>query len=171
MTGRWDELIWICERAEAYEVASLKDHKSSWVANWVEFDTYNAGEFAYRAGWLYSLRGQTMKLISASERVARYWQNAGLPNQAAALRLRGLGYLAQDDYSTARETFRDALRLWQRIKIKSKEVAVVLHDLAKVDLATGNYDDAEQYLNQALEISIAIGNQEEVAAHTGTLQK
>jgi tetratricopeptide (TPR) repeat protein len=168
MTGRWDELIWICEIAERFEVEAVKKYNSTWLAKLFKADTYDAGKFAYRAGWLYYLRGQTTNLISASERVTEYWQSEGALQWAAALRLSGLASMAKGDYSKARDAFRDGLKLWNKNQ-RPKEVAVALSDLATVELAIGNYDEAERNLDEALDISNAIGNQDEIAAQTGRL--
>ncbi len=169
MTGRWDELVWLCKKVEAVEIDRIKKYEATWLSKLIEYDTYDAGWYAYRAGWLYYLRGQPAELNSASDRVMRYWQNAGLLERATALRLRGLAYMIQGDYSAARDTFQETLRLRQKIHDRNREFVVAVYDLAKVNLASGNYDEAEYYFDEALKISKAIESQEEIAACTGGL--
>ncbi len=68
-TGRWDELIWLSEQAEARALAAD--------------DKENAGWRAYRAGWTYYLRNQPAEVLACAARAAEHWQDSTPRNKAA----------------------------------------------------------------------------------------
>jgi hypothetical protein len=61
-TGRWDEMLWLQEEAEIRAIAA-KDNES-------------AGGRAYQAGWVYSLRNQSEKVLTCAARATEHWQKS-----------------------------------------------------------------------------------------------
>ena len=79
-SGRWDDRLWLNQQAEDKALA----------AN--DFD--KAGRRAYDSGWVYNLREQANEVLALAARAEAHWQQAkaGAREQAAAIRLRGVGH-------------------------------------------------------------------------------
>ena len=111
-TGRWDELIWLSEQAEARALAAD--------------DKENAGWQAYRAGLTYSLRNQPAEVLACAARAAEHWQDSTPRNKAIAIQLRGLGHKLNKDYPAAIAAYREALEIYRSISPESDDVAIAL---------------------------------------------
>jgi tetratricopeptide (TPR) repeat protein len=154
-TGRWDDLLWLSEQAEARALAAG--------------DKENAGWRAYQAGWVYYLRSQADQVLACAARAAEHWQNSTPRNKAYAIRLRGLGYRLKKDYPAAIAAYREALDIYRALSPESDDVAIVLNDLANVERASKDYAAAERDYREALRIAKKVNYQEGVAIYTGNL--
>jgi nucleoside phosphorylase/tetratricopeptide (TPR) repeat protein len=156
-SGRWDVWISFCEQAENKALAAD--------------DSYNAGNHAYNAGWIYSLRGQAGDVLACAARCEAHWQNAGAGAQAnaRALSLRGIGYELENNYPAAIAAHKDSLSLFLTLERESISVASALNDLAGVEYASGDYVAAEDHYREALKIAKRINHREGVAGYTGNL--
>jgi tetratricopeptide (TPR) repeat protein len=156
-TGHYDESLWLNERAEAKALAV--------------HDYFDAGRRAVETGWFHSLRKQAEQVLACSDRAASHWgkAKAGTRERSLSIRLRGIGYHLQKDYPKAIAAFREALDLRETLATESKDVSVVLNDLAKAELASGDYAAAERDFREALRISRALDYFEGVVAYTGNL--
>jgi tetratricopeptide (TPR) repeat protein len=156
-SGRWDTLLQMHEAAEVRALA----------AN----DFESAGWRAYQAGWIYHLRGQAAQVLLIAERAAKYWQrsNAGAREQAAAIRLRGIGHEMQQDYPAAITAFGQAIEYYRALDPSSEDVALGLADLANAEILSGDYSDAERDYHEALRIAQKRGFRQGMAIYTGNL--
>ncbi len=140
-TGRWDEWLSLNLLAEEKAVASK--------------DLRNAVWRTYNAGYVYYLRGQSADVLACADRATAYWElgKMGVREQAAAIRLRGLGYQLANDYLAAIATYQAAVDLWRTLLPESKDVAIGLNDLAGVEQMYGDYAAAERDYGEALRIA------------------
>ncbi|HNC90980.1 MAG TPA: hypothetical protein PL000_18760, partial [Anaerolineales bacterium] len=74
-TGKWDDLLWLNEESEERAIAAG--------------DRETAGLRAYLAGWAYSLRNQSNKVLACANRAADYWSDSTPGKKANAIKLRG----------------------------------------------------------------------------------
>ena len=156
-TGRWDESLSLCQQAEAKAVAA---------------DDYsNAGWRAHNVGWVYSLRQQADIVLACADRAVAHWQGTkvGVRERAFAIRLRGIGYGLQEDYSSAIAAYREALALFRSLSAESEDVAALLNDLATTEMFFCDFLAAERDCREALRIVRAVGNTEGEAACIGNL--
>ncbi len=154
-TGRWDDLLWLSEQAEARALAAG--------------DKENAGWRAFRAGYTYYLRGQPDEVLACAARAAEHWQESAPREKATAIRLRGLGYRLKKDYPTAIAAYRETLEIWRALSPESIDVAIALNSLAGVEKANKDYAAAERDYREALRIAKKVNYQEGVAICTGNL--
>lgn len=154
-TGRWDDRLWLSERAEARALEAG--------------DWESAGWRAYQAGWVYSLRGQADQVLACADRAADHWRESTPRNRAVAIRLRGLGYRLKKDYPAAIAAYREALDIDRAINPESRDVAIDLNALAGAEHLSGDYDAAERDYREALRIARKIRDDEGVAIYTGNL--
>jgi tetratricopeptide (TPR) repeat protein len=138
-TGRWDDLLWLHEQAEARALTAG--------------DKENAGWRAYEAGWVYYLRGQADQVLACAARAAEHWQESAPRNKATAIRLRGLGNRLKKDYPAAIAAYREALDIYRALSPESNDVASALNDLAGVERANKDYAAAERDYREALRIA------------------
>jgi tetratricopeptide (TPR) repeat protein len=156
-SGRWDDLLSLSTKAEAK--AELAE------------DFANAGRRAYDAGWCHSLRGQAALVLEYADRAAAHWTTARVGEwaRARATSLRGIGYILAKEFPAAITAFREALDLHRSIWPKSQGVASNLSNLAGALRQSGQLDEAEPHLREALAIAKALPDPEAVAAVTGSL--
>jgi tetratricopeptide (TPR) repeat protein len=156
-TGRWDEQLALSRDAEARAVAAKNFRDAGWRA--------------YDAGWVHYLRRQSAEVLICAERAEAHWREArtGTLEQAAAIRLRGVGHQLAGDYPAAIATYREAVELWRTLSIASGNVASGLSDLADAESFSGDLDAAERDYQEALRIARAINYREGVATYTGNL--
>jgi len=154
-TGRWDERIWLNEKAEEYALAANDKEKAGWRA--------------YQAGWVYSLRNQPDQVLACAQCAAEHWQESTSRTKAFAIRLRGIGHSLNEDYPAAIAAFREALEIHRSAAPESIDVAIALNDLAVTEKANKDYPAAERDLREALRIAKKIDDQEGVATYTGNL--
>jgi tetratricopeptide (TPR) repeat protein len=154
-TGRWDDLLWLHEQAEARALAAG--------------DKENAGWRAYQAGWVYYLRGQADEVLACAARAAEHWQESTLREKAIAIHLYGLGHELKQDYPAAIAAYRKVLDIYRSISPESIDVAIVLNDLASAEQANEYYDAAGRDYREALHIAKKNNNQEHIAIYTGNL--
>jgi hypothetical protein len=155
--GRWDEWSSLEAQAEGRAIA----------AN----DFYQAGWRAYLAGWVSYQRGQSSEVLDSATRAEAHWKrapNAGVREQAIAIRLRGVGFELEKNYSAAREAYQQSLELSRCINPESRDVASSLSDLATVEKLSLDYAAARDF-REALRIATKIGDREGVAIYTGNL--
>jgi tetratricopeptide (TPR) repeat protein len=156
-SGRWDDLLWLHQQAEAKALA----------AN----DLDNAGWRAYHTGWVYYLRGQAAETLACADRAEAHWRTAkaAARQQANAIRLRGIGYQIKQDYAAAIAAYQQALVLWRTLTPESDDVTKGLNDLADVEQLSGDYAAAERDYTEALRIAKQVNYREGVAIYTGNL--
>jgi tetratricopeptide (TPR) repeat protein len=154
-TGRWDDLLWLSEQAEARALAAG--------------DKENAGWRAYQAGHTYYLRGQADQVLACAARAAEHWQDSTPHSKATAIRLRGIGHELKKDYPAAIAAYRETLEIYRSLSPESDDVAIVLNDLAGVEKANEDYPAAERDYREALRIAKKVNYQEGVAYITGNL--
>ena len=154
-TGRWDEAIWLHEKAEAISLsADEKEH---------------AGWRAYHAGMIFYKRKQTDQVLACAQRATEHWQESTSRNKATAIRLRGLGHSLIEDYPAAITAYREALEIYRSAAPESIEVTIVLNDLAVAEKANKGYPAAERDYREALRIAKKVNYQEGIANITGNL--
>jgi nucleoside phosphorylase/tetratricopeptide (TPR) repeat protein len=156
-SGLWDERLSLMQQVEEKAVALG--------------DFLNAGWRVRQMGWVYYLRGQAAEVLSCAERCKAHWQqaNAGDREIAVAIRLRGIGYELEKDYSAAAEAYQEALSLIRPLALESKDVTSLLNDLAEIERALGDYAAAERDYREALRIAKKINYREGIANYTGNL--
>lgn len=155
-TGRWDEWLALSRDAESRAVAAG--------------DFNNAGWRAYEAGWIHRLRGQSLEIIVCADRAATHWEEAkaGAREQAAAIQLRGHGYLPNDN-SAAIAAYRQAVELWRTLGRESSDIASGLNALANAEKDSGDLEGAERDYSEALRIARTVKDSEGVAIYTSNL--
>jgi len=154
-TGRWDDLLWLHEQAEARALAAG--------------DKENAGWRAYQAGYTYYLRSQPDEVLACAARAAEHWQESAPRNKAIAIHLRGLGHRLKQDYPAAIAAYREALDIYRALSPESADVAIALNDLAGAEHLNKDYAAAERDYREALRIAKKVNYQEGVANFTGNL--
>jgi tetratricopeptide (TPR) repeat protein len=154
-TGRWDDLIWLQEQAEARALT----------AN----DKESAGWQAYRAGMIYYFCNQPAEVLACATRAAEHWQDSTPLNKSIAINLRGVGHELNKDYPAAIVAYREALEIKRATSPESNDVAITLNDLASAEKANRDYPAAEQDFREALRIAKIVKYQEGVAYITGNL--
>ncbi len=156
-TGRWDEWLSLNQQAEAKAVVA-GDHE-------------HAGWQAYRAGWVYYLRQQADAVLACADRAAAHWQTAqsGAHERATAIQLRGHAHKLKADYPSAIANYRESLDLFRSLSTESKNVAIVLNDLAEAEKLSGDLAAAERDYREALRMARAARYAEGVADFTGNL--
>jgi tetratricopeptide (TPR) repeat protein len=154
-TGRWDNLLWLFEQAEARALASNnKEH---------------AGRRAFDAGWTYCLRNQPTEVLACAARAAEHWRDSTLRDKSLAIRLGGIGHQLNKDYPAAIAAYREALEIRRSISPESDDVVIALNDLAEAEHANKDYPAAERDFREALRIAKIIKNDEFIAGLTGNL--
>ncbi len=158
-SGRWDEWLLLSIQGEDRAVATQ--------------DWYNAGWQAYRVGRLYRLRGLSSEVLACADRAAKYWDlaQAGVREQAYALRLRALGHELTRNYTSAIMANQEALSLFCMLSPESEDVAILHNALASVEELFGDYAAAEGDYQDALRISKKNNFWNGVANYTGNLAK
>ncbi|MCX7099232.1 MAG: tetratricopeptide repeat protein [Methylococcales bacterium] len=156
-SGRWDVWLTLSEQAEPKALAAQ--------------DFYNAGWRAYRAGWVYYLRGQSESVLACAERCGQHWQQgkAGSREMATTIRLRGLGHQLAKQYALAIDDYQQALNLYKSIEAESVDVAIALNTLASVQKGLGDSMAAEANYREALRIATKIKASSGVATYTSNL--
>ena len=154
-TGRWDDLLWLSEQAEARAL----------VANNKEL----AGRRAYDAGYTYSLRNQPTEVLACAARTAEHWQDSTPRNKAVAIRLRGLGHKLNKDYPAAIAAYSESLDIRRSVSPESDDVANALNSLAGAERANKDYPAAERDYREALRIAKVNKNDELVTSYTSNL--
>ncbi len=154
-TGKWDDALWLFERAEACTLATD--------------DKENAGWQAYRAGWAYYLRNQPAEVLACATRAAEHWKDSTPRLKSVAIKLRGIGHNLNKDYLAAIAAHREALEIRRSISPESEDVAHALNDLASAEHLNKDYPAAEREYREALRVAKIINYQEGVAAYTGNL--
>jgi tetratricopeptide (TPR) repeat protein len=156
-TGRWDDRIWLFEQAEARAIAAD--------------DKENAGWRAFNAGYTYALRNQPAEVLACAARAAEHWQNSIPRLKSIAIKLRGIGYKLNKDYSAAIAAYREALEIRRSISPESDDVSIALNELAQVEHANKDYPAAERDYREALRIAKINKNYELIATRLGNLAK
>ncbi len=154
-TGKWDERIWLCEKAETRALAAD--------------DKENAGWGAYFAGSTYYLRNQADEVLACSERAAEHWQESTPTNKAIAIHLRGNGYKLKEDYPAAIIALNEVVEIHRSVSPESDEVSIALDDLASAERANKDYAAAERHLRESLRISRKNKNDEHIATRLGNM--
>lgn len=156
-SGRWDDQISLSTEAEA-KAERAGDFKA-------------AGRRVYDAGYCHYLRGQSTEVLACADRAATHWQatHVGAHERATAIRLRGMGHQLAEDYPAAVNAFREAIELWRSSSPESEVVASGLNDLASVLRDSGQLDESETHLREALARAKALPYPEGVAIYTGNL--
>jgi len=154
-TGKWDELLWLNEQAEARALA--------------EANKKNAALFAFMAGWVYKHRNQPAEVLACATRVAQYSQDSNSRLKVPAIQLRGHGHTLEKDYPSAIAAHSEALEIYRSISPESESVATALNDLAGAEQDNKDYPAAERDYREALRIAKINKNDELVAGLTGNL--
>ena len=154
-SGRWDEWLNLTLRAEERAVAID--------------DQYNAGRRTYQAGYTYFLRGQASEVLACANRAEAYWAKGAAREKAYVFRLHGLWHELEKNYVAAIASFREALAVRRALEVERAGVALLLHDLARVERLCGDYVAAESDYREALEIATQIRDPEGTIVYTGDL--
>ena len=156
-SGRWDEWLWLEQKAEQKAIAAS--------------DFNNAGWRTYHMGYVHFLRGQAAEVLDCASRAEAHFRNpqAGAREQSAAIRLRGMGLQLERQYPAAIAAYQSALDLLRTLSAESEDMAITLNDLADVEYQSGNAAAAEQHSRETLRIARNIGYHEGVANFTGNL--
>ncbi len=156
-TGRWDEMLSLCQQAEKKAVA--------------ENDYQSAGWRAYHAGTIHSNRAEAEPTLTCALRAEKHWTeiNAGMREQAIAIGLRGLGNRLKKDYPAAITAYREALTLDKNLSPESEDVAIDLNALAEVERISGDIVSAERDYREALRVAISARYDEGVAGFSSDL--
>jgi tetratricopeptide (TPR) repeat protein len=159
-TGRWDEWLALARAAERRATA--------------EGDFKSAGWRAYRAGTVYFNRRQVAEVRACAEHAEAHWReaHAGARERSTAVRLRGDGHFLARDYDAAIDAYRECLDVRRSLNPESREVAMVLIDLAAAEQASNDFDAAERGYREALGIVQALDDAQGVAltsAHLASL--
>lgn len=154
-TGRWDDLLWLNEQAEARALAAD--------------DKENAGWNAYRTGMIYSFRNQPTEVLACAARAAEHWQNSTPRNQAIAITLRGYGHKLQEDYPAAITAYSEVVEIHRSISPESDDIALALNDLAGAERMNEDYDSAERNTREALRIAKIRKGDDANASYTSNL--
>lgn len=158
-SGRWDERLSLNQQAEEKAVAAG------------DFDS--AGWRAFKAGWMYYLRGQTTEALAFAARCEAHWQTAGITahNKAEAIHLRGHAHNMEKNYPAAIAAFKEYLALHRARAPESEAVARGLNDIAGVESRSGDYTASERNYREALRIAKKINYRQGVAIFTGNLAR
>ncbi len=156
-SGRWDE--WLALALVAEQRAQAQG------------DGYNAGWRAYYAGGVYLLLHQAAEVLACADRAQAHWHSAqaGVREQATAIRLRGLGLRLAGNLPAALTAYHQALELWRSLDPNSEDVASAWNDIADIERQTGDYGAAEHHYREALRIAKLANYREGVATYTGNL--
>jgi tetratricopeptide (TPR) repeat protein len=154
-TGRWDDMIWLFEQAEARAIAGEDKEQAGWQA--------------YNAGFTYFLRNQPAEVLACAARAAEHWQDSTPRNKATAIRLRGIGHQLKNDYSAAIAAYREALDIWRSISPESDDVSIALNALADAERMNNDYPTSERDYREALHIAKINKDDEGIAVCTGNL--
>lgn len=154
-TGRWDELLWLHEHAEARAM--------------VDGDEDNAGWRAFHLGMAYIRRKQAAEVLACAARAVDYWQQGTPRLKATAIYLRGLGHRLNKDYPAAIAASREILEIDRSISPESRDVAADLNFLASAEQYNKDYPAAESDYREALRIVKRIKDDEGTAVFTSNL--
>lgn len=156
-TGRWDELLSLSQQAEAKAEAANDHNKAGWRA--------------FQAGMTHYMRGQVDIVLASADRAAAHWRRAqsSAREQAAAIRLRGLGHLLKKDYPAAITAYRETLSLLRTLSVESEDVAIALNDLALSEMNSDDFVAADRDFREALLVARTVNDIEGVATYTGNL--
>ena len=154
-TGRWDDLIWLHEQAEARALTTA--------------DKENAGWRAIQAAMAYYVRNQAAEVLACVARATEHWQDSTPRNKTITISLRGRGYELNEDYPAAIAAYREVLEIIRTISPESEDVALALNDLASAESNNEDYPAAERDYREALRIARIIKDDEGTAIYTGNL--
>ena len=84
----------------------------------------SAGWRAHRVGGIHSFRGQSAEVLACASRAKAFWDKAGAGSRekAIAIHLRAVGYKLADDYSAAKDAYREAIDISRTLGRDSPEV-------------------------------------------------
>ena len=155
--GRYDEWLALVQAAEARALAAQ--------------DVENAGWRAYDSGIMHYQRGQAAEVLACAARAAHHWKQAqaGVREQAMAIRLRGVGHALGRDYPAAIAAYQEAVALWRSVQSESVDVASGLNALANAESLSGDLEAAEADYREALRICRAVGHHEGIASSTANV--
>jgi tetratricopeptide (TPR) repeat protein len=156
-SGRWDEWLRLNRQAEEKALAAS--------------DLSSAGLRAYETGWVYYRRRQGAEVLACADRAEAHWQKAPARawEQAAAIRLRGLGHKLEQNYPAALAASQKALAFCRTLEPESVAVTEGLDTLAEVERTCGDIDAAQRDYREALRIANKIGHRDAAASFTGQL--
>jgi len=154
-SGRWDDLIWLVEKAELRALANG--------------DKESAGRRAYDAGYFYYLRNQSPQILECANRSMEHWKDSPPYNKAVANWLRGIGFRMNKDYPAAITAFRETLDFHRSISPQSISVALTINSIAIVEFCNKDYTAAERDYREALQIAKNIGDIVGIDIYLGNL--
>ena len=154
-TGKWDNLIWLHEQAEARALAVNNKER--------------AGRRAFDAGYTYYLRNQPAEVLACAARANEHWLDSTPRNRATAIRLRGIGHEMERNYPAAITAYQEALEIDRSISPESDDVALGLSYLASAEKANNDYPAAERDYREALRIAKIKKIDEGIAIDSGNL--
>ena len=158
-SGRWDDWLWMLDRAEK------KACKSE--------DYYSAGMRAFDIALIYSYRGQPIEVFNYAELAKSYWTrirfNQNSMEQALIEYLYGLGRKLENNYELAIRHFKNALRILRTSRNETSILAQVLASLAEAQIEYGSLNEAQENLLEALKIAEKVNNIEDISIYKGSL--
>jgi len=156
-SGRWDERISLCLKAEIKAVQSK--------------DWNNAGWRAYNVGRSQFLRGNASEVYKIAKRVLDHWEKggAGLMERATGLELRGIGHRLAGAFEESLADYQESLRLFRNRTPKSRAVARILNTIGSIMREMGRYDEAEFHYRKSQVIAEKVFSKVGIANCIGNL--
>lgn len=147
-SGRWDEYLFLCHRAE----------EKAFDSN----DYYSAGWRANNAAIIQFLRNQPDRFLFYASRCENYWQKITMEGneKATIINLHGLGHLLKDEFQLAKDKFQEALVLYHTVSPESEEIVTTLFNLASIELELGDLNGYERDMRDAIRIAQRINSSE-----------
>ena len=168
-SGLWDEWLWLTQQAE--------------VIAYINEEYEDAGARAYKAGLIYSYRGQSKDVLKYADRAEKYWRELKaskvfLMEKPYLSYLRGIGYKLEKDYPKAVEAINEALAIWKTTNPEGIEVATALNSLGETQMDIEeslngglDYEAAKKNINDALQLAIKNDYKEGIVVYKGNLAK
>ena len=107
--------------------------------------------------------------MACATRATHHWQDSTRFNQAAAIRLRGLGHQLNRDYPSSITAYQEVLEIYESTTPEGTNVFIALNDLAGAERENKDYISAERDYRAALRIAKKNNHQEGIAEYTGNL--
>jgi CHAT domain-containing protein/Flp pilus assembly protein TadD len=116
-----------------------------------ELSDLEAAQVRQYLGRVYTATGKYPDaMLNLRSALAVYTQSVNFKEQAQVRALMGIVYQQQGDLASARQNYHEALKVFRRLSDLLNESAVNF-ELGRLELRSGNYDAAEDYLKRSIE--------------------
>lgn len=131
-------------------------------------DWQSAGWRAYEVAWIHYNRTETECAATWAERMAEAMERgSSRRDRAYATRMRGLVTHQRGDLDEAERLFSEALETFREVEEQIE--AIILNDLGEIARNRQDYDRAEEYYRQTLDLAEKLSNKEYQATRLGNL--